>query len=299
MTIRRFSLSLPLCLLVFACTGFPLHAQTSYNFNNEEMREGPGAAADELIAPPYVPQAMQGLAPTDAQIRIQSLESQVRSLTGYAEKLQFNSQQLQAQMQRMSSDHEVRFQQLEKRLIEMEAAAKAAQAAPPPAEAENKEAEKEEPAVDAPATTPEGKTLGTIPRGEKGTSAEDPQKLYDAAFMALRQAHYEDAESKFKAFLKANPKHKLTENAKYWLAETYYVRGKYSEAAVAFADTYQKYPQGSKAPDNLLKMAMSLGALGKKQDACLTLGELKKRFPAASSIIRNRSEQEKKTLGCA
>jgi tol-pal system protein YbgF len=149
--------------------------------------------------------------------------------------------------------------------------------------------------TDAPTKPPEAKTLGTISSSGK---TGDAQGLYDQAFLALRQAKYDDAERDFKSFLKANPKHRLTENAKYWLAETYYVRGKYSDSAVLFAETYQEFPQGAKAPDNLLKLAMSLAGLKKTQDACLTLGELKKRFPTTSAGIKNRAEQEKKTLGC-
>jgi tol-pal system protein YbgF len=140
-------------------------------------------------------------------------------------------------------------------------------------------------------------TLGTI--SSEAPKAGDPQAMYDGAFLSLRQARYDEAESRLKTFLKTHPKHRLAENAKYWLGETYYVRGKFQEAAVSFGEGFQQFPAGSKAPDSLLKLAMSLGSINKKQDACTTLGELKKRFPNASAIIRNRAEQEKKTLACS
>ena len=328
-------------VLALGLVAFPALAADSFNFNqggqnapenltpddDEEMIVPPATApvtsaplgagqASQLHTPPM--NSMQ-LAPTDAQMRIGALETQIRNMNGVIEKLQFSNQQLQQQLQRMGSDQEIRFQNIEKRVTEHDAAIKAAATAPATAattpapaapaaetaEAAKAEAEKKETAAtDVPPAKPEegSKTLGTITRSEKGKGAEaspDAQKLYDDAFAALRQAHYDDAEAKFKSFLKGNPKHKLTENAKYWLAETYYARGKFSESAVAFAETYQAFPQGTKAPDNLLKMAMSLGSLGKKQDACLTLAELKKRFPSASSVIRNRAEQEHKSLGCS
>lgn len=296
-------------LLVISFLSLPAAAQTVYNFNQSSDDSG-----DELAAPPAsmpvtaAPAPMPAAMPaTDAQIRIQSLEGQIRNLNGVIEKLQFSNQQLTQQMQRMAGDHDVRFQQLEKRLTEAEAALKAA-AEKPAAPAPEPEAAPEKPATEKPsaekpaASAPEAekpgdKTLGTLSSNAKTPDAE-AQKLYDEAFLSLRQTRYDEAESKFKSFLKNFPKHKLTENAQYWLAETYYVRGKFAESAVAFAETYQKFPQGAKAADNLLKMAMSLGALDKKPDACATLGELKKRFPNASSIIRNRADQEKKSLGC-
>lgn len=313
--LRLAALTAPVLLLLAA----PLHAQSNYNFNNGPEVIAKDAAEDDMIAPP--PQAGQmppgAVAATDMQVRLQNTDAQIRSLNGQLEKLQFSNQQLQQQMQRLASDNEVRFQQLEKRILMLEEAAKAAAtpAAPapaatppattppateatPPAKPEvtpEKEGDKAKETLDAPPKKTND-VLGTLPAN--GKSAGDPQKDYDAAFAALRAAHYDDAEAGFKAFLKTYPKHKLTENAKYWLAESYYARGKYTESAVAFADTYQEFPKGSKAPDNLLKMAMSLGQLGKKPDACSTLDELKKLFPAAPSIIRNRAAQEAKTLEC-
>src|SRR3546814_19535879 len=50
----------------------------------------------------------------------------------------------------------------------------------------------------------------------------------------------------------------------YWLGETYYVRQRYQDAAVAFLEGYQKYPKSPKAADNLLKLGMALGPVGQK-----------------------------------
>ena len=69
------------------------------------------------------------------------------------------------------------------------------------------------------------------------------------------------------------PQDYLAGNAQYWMGETYYVRGRYQDAAVTFAEGYQKYPTNSKAPDNLLKLGMSLGQLGKKADACVAFAQ--------------------------
>ena len=75
-------------------------------------------------------------------------------------------------------------------------------------------------------------------------------------------------------FIKNHPDNSLTSNAHYWLGETYYVRGKYGDAAAAFAEGYQKFPKSSKAADNLLKLGMSLGQLNQKKEACLSFAEL-------------------------
>ena len=76
------------------------------------------------------------------------------------------------------------------------------------------------------------------------------------------------------------------------------MRGDFQEAAKAFAEGYQKYPQGAKAPDNLLKMGMSLGNSGHKQDACFSFARLERDFPQMPPIIKDREVSEKKRIGC-
>lgn len=141
---------------------------------------------------------------------------------------------------------------------------------------------------------PKSPPLPTTPP-DYGLTADEQ---YERAFNLLRQANYDDAEKSFRDFLQKNPKHKMADNAKYWLGETYYARGKFTEAAVSFADVYQSAPKGTKAPDSLLKLAMSLGAMNNPKDACTTLGELKAKYPGASPTIRTRAEQESKKLKC-
>ena len=109
-----------------------------------------------------------------------------------------------------------------------------------------------------------------------------PQEQYDRAFGLLRQANYDAAEKAFKGFIDKNPNDKLLDNAKYWYAETLYVRGAFYDAAVAFADAYQQNPKGTKAPDSLLKLAMSLGNRNK------TAGCLHRAFGAQDQLSQGR-----------
>jgi tol-pal system protein YbgF len=268
-----------------------------------------------LLATPLVSQAEEeypppggGMPPanTDLQMRMNALETQLRNMTGQLERTQHQNLQLQQTLQRLNSDLDTRFQMLEKRMGSSPPPSAAAVpppapatfgGSPPPASSAPPRLDEETDAPVSQSSSSGSHVLGTI--SSEGPKAGDPQTMYDAAFLSLRQARYDEAESRLKSFLKANPKHRLAENAKYWLGETYYVRGKFQEAAVSFGEGFQQFPSGSKAPDSLLKLAMSLGSINKKQDACTTLGELKKRFPNASAIIRNRAEQEKKSLACS
>jgi tol-pal system protein YbgF len=125
-----------------------------------------------------------------------------------------------------------------------------------------------------------------------------PQQQYDYARSLLKQADWAGAEGAFQAFLGKHPNDPLAGNAKYWLGETYYVRGDYATAAVVFAEGFESYPNSPKAPDNLLKLGMALGNLGRRQDACGTLTALQQRYPDASKAITARAGKERARLGC-
>ena len=114
----------------------------------------------------------------------------------------------------------------------------------------------------------------------------------------MKQAQYPAAEAAFKEFVAAHPKDQMAGNAQYWLGETYYARGKYMEAASAFAEGYKRYPKNAKTPDVLLKLGMSLARADQKQNACVALAKLGEEFPQAAASVRQRATSEMKRLGC-
>jgi tol-pal system protein YbgF len=125
------------------------------------------------------------------------------------------------------------------------------------------------------------------------TSGSDQD--YEKARTLLEQGDYEAAERAFAAFVAAHSKDKLAGAAQYWLGVTYFVRGDHERAVAAFAKGYKNYPKSSKAPDNLLKLAKSLGALDRKADACTTLEQLTAEYPNASV---KEVAAERKKLNC-
>jgi tol-pal system protein YbgF len=134
-------------------------------------------------------------------------------------------------------------------------------------------------------------SAGDLPAGS--ASAQ-----YNAAFGLLKQADYPAAEEALMTFIAQHPKDPLAGSAQYWLGETYYARGRYAEAASAFAEGYKHYPKGTKAAEDLLKLGMSLGRANQKQNACVAFAQLDHDFPSPGSSIKEHSLAEKKRLGC-
>jgi len=127
---------------------------------------------------------------------------------------------------------------------------------------------------------------------------ETPREQYEYATNLIQRGSYDQAEIALKSFIQQHPNDELTGNAQYWLGETYYVRNDFKSAAVAFAEGYQRYPDSQKAPDNLLKLAMALGQQGQKDNACVALRQLEKRYPDASANIKDRAIRAKKNYAC-
>ncbi len=138
-------------------------------------------------------------------------------------------------------------------------------------------------------------TTAALPPPGDGSN---PKQLYETAYGYLLQRDYGAAEAAFDDFLKRHPSDSLSGNAQYWLGESHFVRGQYKAAASAFLKGYQTYGQSQKAPDSLLKLAMSLDRLGQRDAACSSYAELNTKFPNAPQSVKARAQSERQRVGC-
>jgi tol-pal system protein YbgF len=149
-----------------------------------------------------------------------------------------------------------------------------------------------------PKTEPPPRFAGPKPPPSVAENDAPPQRLYEQAYGYLLQKDYGAAEESFEAFLKRHPSHHLAGNAQYWLGETFFVRGQYRPAAAAFLKGYQDYGKSQKAPESLLKLAMSLHRLGQKDAACSSFKELATKFPTPPAHVRSLAQTERQRSGC-
>ncbi len=269
------------------------------------------------------------------ELRLSQFESELRALTGQIEQFGFKVNQIDRRLDSLVTDVDLRLQSLEQRLNAGAVAGGGAGVADPAAAGAGGGtggAATDLAAGAAPAQSggaPDslgvinqadlkrfqdnqaGTVEGQAQSGNLATAGQtaavpaaalpqgSPQEQYNYAFSLLRQAQYNEAEQALRAFVEQHPEDALAGNAKYWLGETHYVRGDYQQSAVIFAEGYQQYPNNTKAPDNLLKLGMSLGALGNTADACGTFAELLKRYPNAATTVQRRTKQEQRRYSCS
>ncbi len=205
----------------------------------------------------------------DIYAHIESQGQALQELTRKMEEVSFAQAQLKEQLDLLKADTEVRFTEQGKVLETAVAVAKPAAKTPVPAK-----------------------------KPDMGKSAVQDKAAYDKAYDLLRKSKYAEAEAAFRQFMTDYPTSALVGNANYWLGETYYVRGQYETAAGIFADGFTKYQDNSKAPDNLLKLGLTMKTLGKKEEACTAWMSLAETFPKATDTIKKRAADEAAKLAC-
>mgnify|MGYP005850091171 CR=1 FL=1 len=116
--------------------------------------------------------------------------------------------------------------------------------------------------------------------------AADPlraQADYQQAFNLLKQANYNQAIEAFSDYLQKYPTGKYSDNAQYWLGETYYVKRDFDNAINAYQALIDNYPESSKLAHGMLKIGFSYHELGNLQEARERLETVSNRFPGTTA----------------
>jgi len=137
---------------------------------------------------------------------------------------------------------------------------------------------------------------------KKSTSAKEasiemreaPMKagnLYKDAYETFRRGNLDGARRKFEAFLKQYPNSDLSDNAQFWIGETYYLKKDFEKAILEYEKAIAKYPEGDKIPAALFKQALAFLELGDKTNARSLLKRVIERYPNSE-----QAEMAKKRL---
>ena len=121
---------------------------------------------------------------------------------------------------------------------------------------------------------------------------DQPREQFNAALQAFQAGQYPEAEAGFEAFLAANPSHRMSADAIFYIGETYLQRSRPREAAEQYLKVTTDYSKSSRAPESMVRLGQTLAALGNNEQACATLTEFGKRYPAASASVKKLAEHE-------
>ncbi len=236
-------------------------------------------------------------------LKLNEIEDQFRELTNKFEEVNFKLDKLSSRVTKIQSDTQLRFSDLEvgvndsqkEKKINLPGSSKPQDfGANPGYETSN---------------LPKEQTINSIQSAQTVIS-EEPEKKesllpnkpaneqYDFAVSFMKIGDYETAEIALKEFIEKNKEHELAGSAQYWYGETFRIRQLYSDAATAYLDGYQNYPKSLKAPDNLLKLGITMVQLGEKDQGCKMISGLKKEYPKASKSVLQKAQYEQKKFKC-
>ena len=128
--------------------------------------------------------------------------------------------------------------------------------------------------------------------------SDSPKDTYDLGYGYVLRKDYALAEDTFQAFLKKYPTDRRAADAQFWLGESLFQRQRYDAAAQAFLDLSTKHSSHAKAPEALLRLAQSLAAMKQKEMSCATLAEVGRKYPKASTTVKQGVEREQKRVRC-
>ena len=236
-------------------------------------------------------------------LKLNEIEDQFRELTNKFEEVNFKLDKLSTRVTKIQSDTQLRFSDLENgtsttttnNQVTLPGSSKPQDFGSSP-----------------------GYQMTNLPKQQKVNSiesaqtviSEEPEKKesllpdkpaleqYEFAVSFMKIGDYETAEVALKEFINKNKDHDLAGSAQYWYGETFRIRQLYSDAATAYLDGYQNYPKSKKAPDNLLKLGITMVQLGEKDQGCKMIIGLEKEYPKASKSVLQKAQYEQKKFKC-
>ncbi len=135
----------------------------------------------------------------------------------------------------------------------------------------------------------------TARQNSNPTGSTKEQTAYDQAFNTLRDGRYARSQQEFVEFLHHYPDSQYADNARYWLAESYYVERHFDQAMKQFQKLLDDFPHSSKRPGAQLKIGFIQHEQGKLDRARKTLGEVIQRYP--NSTAANLAQQRLRLIG--
>ena len=97
-----------------------------------------------------------------------------------------------------------------------------------------------------------------------GTS---PRRLYDTAWADYAAGQWALAVTGFEAYISTYPRSEMTDDAAFYIAETYFLQGDFQGAVEAYEQVVRDYPTGDKVPEAAYKRGVAFDRLGEPERA--------------------------------
>ena len=212
----------------------------------------------------------------DLLLRLETLQSEMRALSTAVEEYREFLKAPSKEITRIKEDAEVRLRILEERGKTFEERNRSY-------DERLKEMEDRLKGLDAKLTSKLTDMEKSIPAKEPPVEPKGPSttagNLYKDAYETFQKGDLDGGRRKFEAFLKQYPNMELSDNAQFWIGETYFLKKDFEKAILEYEKVIVKYPEGDKVSSALLKQGLAFLELGDKTHARNLLKRVIDRFP--------------------
>lgn len=199
--------------------------------------------------------------------QLQQYEQEIANLRGQLEELRFETDQMKAAERERYLDLDSRINAL--------------------AEASLK-----------PSATPSGETKAGASQADETLPSQDPEAdrlAYMAGRDKLLAGNFDAARDQFESYLNQFPSGQFRSFAHFWLGEAYSAQAKpdKEKALTHFQTVVDDYPESSKAPSALYKVAVLQAQANEVGKAKVTLNKIILQFPESTEAAQAKSELER------
>lgn len=220
---------------------------------------------------------------SDLLVRIQYLTTEVQMLTGRFEEARYNSEKNSAELKENKEMLFAKMKQLEIKIEDL----KKRLARPIPVVPPKEEPQKTEEAA---------KDDELEKKKAEQKNKTDVKDAYMAAYDAFKEKRTVEAREKFRALLMDYSENEYSDNARFWIAESYYKDGNYEDAILAYEELFKKNPNSDKIPGAMLKQGLAFYALKDKKTGMIILERLVDKFPESDQAKLAIKKMKKATV---
>ena len=98
-------------------------------------------------------------------------------------------------------------------------------------------------------------------------AGSSPRRLYDTAWADYAAGQWALAVTGFEAYISTYPRSEMTDDAAFYIAETYFLQGEFQAAVNAYEQVVLNHPNGDKVPEAVYKRALAFDRLGEPERA--------------------------------
>jgi tol-pal system protein YbgF len=201
---------------------------------------------------------------SDLFMKVQSLSSEFQVLTGRFDEALYFSEKSTKELVEERNSLIAQLKELEIAVRELEK--KIASSAPPRPDAKDLQT------GDTRNSDPPTKASGDTPK-------KQVKEAYMEAYGEIKDNRFSDAREKFESLLKDYPENEYSDNARFWIGESYYKEKNYEDAILAYEDLLKENPKSEKVSGALLKQGFAFYELKDEETGTIILEKLIEQFP--------------------